>query len=166
VRLRRAFSPAFPAGGMVLFIRWRVVAEESGAAKFGFGGAMLARPARAAWAAQRLLAARCRRLQDGRLLNWQPRATHHALRIQSNDFRSIAIAITYVPGVLCIGRPQCLRMTARHWQALARNDAAVLGVEHGRGTAFTSAITMSITPRPNDCARTRKKIFLARSSCP
>ena len=56
-------------------------------------------------------------------------------------------------------------MTARHWQALARNDAAVLGVEHGRGTAFTSAITMSITPRPNDCARTRKKIFLARSSC-
>jgi hypothetical protein len=26
---------------MVLFIRWRVVAEESGAANFGFGGAML-----------------------------------------------------------------------------------------------------------------------------
>jgi hypothetical protein len=25
---------------MVLFIRWRVVAEESGAAHFGFGGAM------------------------------------------------------------------------------------------------------------------------------
>jgi hypothetical protein len=29
------------AGGMVLFIRWRAVAEESGAAHFGFGGAML-----------------------------------------------------------------------------------------------------------------------------
>jgi hypothetical protein len=29
------------AGGMVLFIPWRVVAEESGAAHFGFGGAML-----------------------------------------------------------------------------------------------------------------------------
>jgi hypothetical protein len=39
--LRRAFSPAFRAGGMVLFIPWRVGAEESGAAKFGFGGAML-----------------------------------------------------------------------------------------------------------------------------
>jgi hypothetical protein len=26
---------------MVLFIPWRVVAEESGAAHFGFGGAML-----------------------------------------------------------------------------------------------------------------------------
>jgi hypothetical protein len=26
---------------MVLFIRWRVVAEESGAANFGFGGAIL-----------------------------------------------------------------------------------------------------------------------------
>jgi hypothetical protein len=31
--LRRAFSPAFRAGGMVLFIPWRVGAEESGAAK-------------------------------------------------------------------------------------------------------------------------------------
>jgi nitroreductase len=41
VGLRRAFSPAFPAGGMVFFVRWRVVAEESGAAHFGFGGAML-----------------------------------------------------------------------------------------------------------------------------
>jgi hypothetical protein len=40
-RLRRAFSPAFRAGGMVLFIPWRVGAEESGAAIFGFGGAML-----------------------------------------------------------------------------------------------------------------------------
>jgi len=39
--LRRAFSPAFRAGGMVLFIPWRVGAEESGAAKYGFGGAML-----------------------------------------------------------------------------------------------------------------------------
>jgi transposase len=39
--LRRAFSPTFPAGGMVFFIPWRVVAEESGAAHFGFGGAML-----------------------------------------------------------------------------------------------------------------------------
>ncbi len=35
--LRRAFSPAFPAGGTVLFIPWRVVAEESGAANYGFG---------------------------------------------------------------------------------------------------------------------------------
>ena len=40
--LRRAFSPAF--FGLVLFIPWRVGAEESGAAKFwfiGFAGAML-----------------------------------------------------------------------------------------------------------------------------
>jgi hypothetical protein len=36
---------------MVFFIPWRVVAEESGAAHFGFGGAMLARPARAGAAA-------------------------------------------------------------------------------------------------------------------
>jgi hypothetical protein len=38
--LRRAFSPAFRAGAMAFFIPWRVVAEESGAAHFGFGGAM------------------------------------------------------------------------------------------------------------------------------
>src|SRR6202166_4550418 len=37
--LRRAFSPAF--FGLVLFIPWRVGAEEAGAAKDGFGGAML-----------------------------------------------------------------------------------------------------------------------------
>ena len=34
----------FPAGGMVFFIPWRVVAEESGAAHFGLGGAMLLDP--------------------------------------------------------------------------------------------------------------------------
>ena len=39
--LRRALSPTFRAGAMVFFIPWRVVAEESGAAHFGFGGAML-----------------------------------------------------------------------------------------------------------------------------
>jgi hypothetical protein len=39
--LRRALSPTFPAGEMVFFIPWRVVAEESGAAHFGLGGAML-----------------------------------------------------------------------------------------------------------------------------
>jgi hypothetical protein len=39
--LRRALSPTFRAGGMVFFIPWRVGAEESGAAQFGFGGAML-----------------------------------------------------------------------------------------------------------------------------
>src|ERR1700684_4052135 len=60
--LRRAFSPAF--FGLVLFIPWRVGAEEAGAAKdaimaYGFGGAVsfattrsqrrdAARPARAA----------------------------------------------------------------------------------------------------------------------
>src|SRR5450759_1319490 len=56
--LRRAFSPAF--FGLVLFIPWRVGAEESGAAKYGFGRRDAARPARAAWAVQRLLAARWR----------------------------------------------------------------------------------------------------------
>src|SRR6202795_2088713 len=35
--------------GLVLFIPWRVGAEESGAAKDGFGGCDAARPARAAW---------------------------------------------------------------------------------------------------------------------
>jgi len=40
LELRRALSPTFPAGEMVFFIPWRVVAEESGAAHFGFGGAM------------------------------------------------------------------------------------------------------------------------------
>ena len=40
VGLRRALSPAFAAGEMVFFIPWRV-AEESGAAHVGFGGAML-----------------------------------------------------------------------------------------------------------------------------
>ena len=39
--LRRALSPTFPAGVMVFFIPWRVVAEESCPAQFGFGGAML-----------------------------------------------------------------------------------------------------------------------------
>ena len=39
--LRRALSPTFPAGEMVFFIPWRVVAEDSGAAHFGLGGAML-----------------------------------------------------------------------------------------------------------------------------
>jgi len=37
--LRRAFSPAF--FGLVLLIPWRVGAEQAGAAKDGFGGAML-----------------------------------------------------------------------------------------------------------------------------
>src|SRR5476651_647461 len=32
--LGRAFSPAFRAGGLVLFIPWRVGAEEAGAANF------------------------------------------------------------------------------------------------------------------------------------
>src|SRR5665647_3275037 len=45
--LRRAFSPAF--FGLVLLIPWRVGAEESGAAKDGFGRRDAARPARAAW---------------------------------------------------------------------------------------------------------------------
>src|SRR5664280_3419047 len=45
--LRRAFSPAF--FGLVLFIPWRVGAEQSGAAKDGFGRRDAARPARAAW---------------------------------------------------------------------------------------------------------------------
>jgi hypothetical protein len=39
--LPRALSPTFRAGAMVFFIPWRVVAEESGAAHYGFGGAML-----------------------------------------------------------------------------------------------------------------------------
>ena len=30
---RRALSPTFPAGEMVFFIPWRVVAEDSGAAQ-------------------------------------------------------------------------------------------------------------------------------------
>src|SRR5450432_4119080 len=46
--------------GLVLFIPWRVGAEQAGAAKDGFGGCDAARPARAAWAVQRLLAARWR----------------------------------------------------------------------------------------------------------
>src|SRR5450759_2558271 len=45
--LRRAFSPAF--FGLVLFIPWRVGAEESGAAKYGFGRRDAARLARAGW---------------------------------------------------------------------------------------------------------------------
>jgi hypothetical protein len=49
--LRRALSPTFRAGAMVFFIPWRVVAEESGAAHFGFGGAMLLDLARAGAAA-------------------------------------------------------------------------------------------------------------------
>src|ERR1700680_929267 len=39
--LRRAFSPAFRAGSLYPLIPWRVGAEEAGAAKYGFGGAML-----------------------------------------------------------------------------------------------------------------------------
>ena len=39
--LRRALSPDFSAGALVVFIPWRVGAEESGAAKLGFAGAML-----------------------------------------------------------------------------------------------------------------------------
>jgi hypothetical protein len=39
--LRRALSPTFPAGEMVFFIPWRVVAEESGAAPFDFGAALI-----------------------------------------------------------------------------------------------------------------------------
>jgi hypothetical protein len=35
--------------GLVLFIPWRVGAEQAGAAKDGFGGCDAARPARAAW---------------------------------------------------------------------------------------------------------------------
>src|ERR1700693_2608214 len=35
--------------GLVLFIPWRVGAEEAGAAKYGFGRCDAARPARAAW---------------------------------------------------------------------------------------------------------------------
>jgi hypothetical protein len=58
--LRRAFSPAFRAGSLYPFIPWRVGAEESGAAKYGFGRRDAARPARAAWAVQRLQAARWR----------------------------------------------------------------------------------------------------------
>src|SRR5271169_40144 len=46
--------------GPVLFIPWRVGAEEAGAAQNGFGRRDAARPARAAWAVQRLLAARWR----------------------------------------------------------------------------------------------------------
>ena len=44
LELRRALSPTFPAGEMVFFIPWRVVAEESGAAHFGLGGATLLDP--------------------------------------------------------------------------------------------------------------------------
>jgi len=43
---------------MVLFIRWRVVAEESGAANLVFGGAMLLDRLGPPQAVQRLLAAR------------------------------------------------------------------------------------------------------------
>src|SRR5271169_3658170 len=46
--------------GPVLFIPWRVGAEEAGAAKYGFGRRDAARPARAARAVQRLQAARWR----------------------------------------------------------------------------------------------------------
>jgi hypothetical protein len=58
VRPENLHSPDFSAGALALFIPWRVGAEESGAAKEAFGGALSAQPARAAWAAQRLLAAR------------------------------------------------------------------------------------------------------------
>jgi hypothetical protein len=44
--LRRALSPDFPAGALAVFILWRVGAEESGAAKEAFGGALSARPVR------------------------------------------------------------------------------------------------------------------------
>ena len=50
----RRLSPTFPAGEMVFFIPWRVVAEKSGAAPFGFGGAPLLDLLKQ----QRLLAAR------------------------------------------------------------------------------------------------------------
>jgi hypothetical protein len=46
--LGRAFTPAFRAGSLSLN-PWRVGAEESGAAKDGFGRRDAARPARAAW---------------------------------------------------------------------------------------------------------------------
>ena len=42
---RRALSPTFPAGELVIFIPWRMVADDSGAAHF------VARPARAGAAA-------------------------------------------------------------------------------------------------------------------
>src|SRR5271170_451015 len=56
--LRRAFSPAFRAGSLDPL--GRVGAEQAGAAKIGFGRRGAARPARAAWAVPRLLAARWR----------------------------------------------------------------------------------------------------------
>ena len=58
--------------GLVLFIPWRVGAEESGAAKFwfiGFGRRDAARPARAAWAVQRLAA----RWEVADLIDFGPR---------------------------------------------------------------------------------------------
>jgi hypothetical protein len=45
--LRRAFTPAFRAGSLYPLIPWRVGAEQSGAAKDGFGRRDAARPARA-----------------------------------------------------------------------------------------------------------------------
>ncbi len=40
-RLYVVLSLEFSAGALAVFIPWRVGAEESGAAKFGFGGAVL-----------------------------------------------------------------------------------------------------------------------------
>src|ERR1035437_4505864 len=73
-------SGIFRAGGLVLFIPWRVGAEESGAAKYGFGGCDAAGPARAAWAVQRLLAAR-----------WRGRRRRRR-RFRFSDFRFGAVA--------------------------------------------------------------------------
>ena len=57
--LRRALSPDFSAGALVVFIPWRVGAEESGAANYGFGGALLrdllGPPGRGAAAADRTM---------------------------------------------------------------------------------------------------------------
>src|ERR1700726_4965707 len=105
--LGRAFSPAFRAGSLYPLIPWRVGAEEAGAAKFGSrasAGALsffvtpytrarevflnsqcqrdAARPARAAWAGQRLLAAR-----------WRGRRRRRR-RFGLSDFRFEAAAAT------------------------------------------------------------------------
>src|ERR1035441_7932009 len=69
-------SGIFRAGGMVLFIPWRVGAEESGAAKYGFGGCDAARPARAAWAVQ--------------AVRWRGRRRRRR-RFRFNDFRAPAL---------------------------------------------------------------------------
>src|SRR6202048_4170777 len=105
--LGRAFSPAFRAGSLYPLIPWRVGAEEAGAANFGSmasAGALsffvtpytrarevflnsqcrrdAARPARAAWAVPRLLAAR-----------WRGRRRRRR-RFGFSDFRFEAAAAT------------------------------------------------------------------------